>query len=150
VTEHEAYSGGCGCGAIRYKACGQPVMVAYCHCDDCRKSSGSVVSVLAGFRRDGFELTKGAPQYFGTTPAVKRSFCKTCGASLFYENQNFPENIYIHIGGFDDPDQLPPDRHTWVSDRIAWHKITDNLRQYDQLSNDGLAGNTPAYDKPAR
>jgi hypothetical protein len=149
MNEHEVYSGGCVCSAIRYKVHGPPAMVAYCHCDDCRKSSGSVVSVLAGFQRDGFELINGNPTYFEATPVVKRSFCKTCGAPLFYENQNFPENIYIHIGSFDDPDQLPPDRHTWVSERITWHEIKDSLRQYDQLSNNGLAGNTPSYEKPA-
>ena len=148
MTEHEMYSGGCACNEIRYKVYGPPVMVAYCHCDDCRKSSGSVVSVLAGMQRSGFELINGKPAYFDATPAVKRSFCRTCGAPLFYDNLNFPENIYIQIGSFDDPHQLPPDRHTWVCERISWHEIKDNLTQYSQLSNQGLAGNTPPYRVP--
>lgn len=150
MNEHELYSGGCVCGAIRYRVLGPPAMVAYCHCHDCRKSSGSVVSVLAGFQKVGFELSDGNPTCFEATPTVKRSFCKSCGTPLFYENQHFHENIYIHIGSFDHPEELPPDRHTWVSDRISWHEIKDNLKQYDQLSNVGLPGNTPPYEKPAR
>jgi len=150
MTETKLFNGGCICGAIRYKACGSPVMVAYCHCDDCRKSGGSVVAVLAGFRRDGFEIVNGNPTYFGTTPAVQRSFCNTCGTPLFYENQNFFENIYIHIGSFDQPEKLPPDRHTWVSDRISWHEINDNLTQYEKLSNAGQSESTPPYEKPDR
>jgi hypothetical protein len=150
MNEYELYSGGCVCGAIRYRVLGPPAMVAYCHCDDCRKNSGSVVSVLAGFQQAGFELESGNPTSFEATPTVKRSFCKSCGTPLFYENNNFPENTYIHIGSFDHPEELPPDRHTWVSERIIWHEVTDSLKQYNQLSNSGLPGNTPPYEKPTR
>ena len=150
MAEGDLYTGGCFCGEIGYKVSGPPVMVAYCHCDDCRKSGGSVVAVLAGFRRDGFEMVNGNPTFFGATPAVKRSFCNTCGSPLFYENQDFPENIYIHIGSFDQPEELHPDRHTWVSDRISWHEIKDDLAQYEKLSNAGITGNTPPYEKPNR
>jgi hypothetical protein len=150
MTENELYTGGCNCSVIRYKVCGSPGMVAYCHCDDCRKSGGSVVAVLAGFRRDGFEITNGNPTCFGATPAVRRSFCSICGTPLFYENRDFPENIYIHIGSFDQPEKLPPDRHTWVSDRISWHVIKDSLAQYERFSNAGLPENTPPYEKQSR
>ena len=148
MSEKELHEGGCICNAIRYEVYGPPAMVAYCHCDDCRKSSGSVVSLLAGFHKRGFSLVKGNPAYFAPTPIVKRSFCNICGAPLFYENQNFSENIYIHIGSFDEPERLPPDRHTWVSERISWHAIGDELKQYEELSNGGLADNTPPYEKP--
>lgn len=148
MAETEIHHGGCVCGAIRFKAGDAPAMVAYCHCDGCRKSGGSVVAVLAGFRRECFELVQGNPTSYGPTPVVQRSFCNTCGTPLFYENQGFPENIYIHIGSFDKPEALPPDRHTWVSERICWHKIKDELVQYEQLSNAGLAGNTPPYRQP--
>ena len=148
MTDSDLHQGGCGCRAIRYKASGSPVMVAYCHCADCRTSSGSVVSVLAGFRRTAFELLIGSPSSFSSTPEVKRSFCNTCGTPLFYENQSFAENIYIHIGSFDHPEELPPDRHTWVSDRVSWHEIKDNLKQYESLSNAGKPENTPPYVKP--
>ena len=95
-------------------------------------------------------MANGNPANFSANPAVKRSFCNTCGTPLFYENQGFPENIYIHIGSFDQPEELPPDRHTWVCDRVSWHEIKDDLTQYENLSNAGLADNTPPYEKPGR
>ena len=147
MNSSEQYSGGCVCGEIRYQVAGPPAMIAYCHCEDCRKMGGSVMAVLAGFAREGFNLLQGDARSFGRLPGVLRSFCSTCGTSLFYENQSFPENFYIHIGSFDDPEQLPPDRHTWVSSRISWHKIDDDLTQYQCLSNSGKAGNTPPYVK---
>jgi hypothetical protein len=143
----EMFSGGCACGDIRYRVSGPPVMVEYCHCDDCRKSSGSAVAALAGFRQNGFEILDGLPHYYDATSAVKRSFCGNCGSPLFYQNQDFPEDIYIHLGSFDQPEALPPDRHVWVSERIPWHKIKDGLPQYDQFSGTGLPEGAPPYKK---
>ena len=144
----DTYHGQCACGSIRYRVCGSPAMVGYCHCEDCRKSCGSVVAALAGFRREGFKLLSGNPTYFSNTPEVTRSFCHRCGSPLFYENQNFVENIYIHIGTFDHPECLPADRHTWTKSRVSRLNIADDLPQYEQLSNAGLSENTPAYKRP--
>ena len=47
MSETKQYNGGCICGTNRYKVFGPPAMVAYCHCEDCRMSTGSVVAVLA-------------------------------------------------------------------------------------------------------
>ncbi len=135
MKDYQQHNGGCACGAIRYTASASPVMVAYCHCEECRKSCGSVVGVLAGFARADIELISGEPAVFQSSAAVQRSFCNDCGSPLFYENNGFAENIYAHIGSFDPPENLPPDRHTFVSERVCWHEITDKLTQHDQLSN---------------
>ena len=144
----DKHTGGCACGTVRYRVGGEPVMIAYCHCEDCRRSSGSAVAVLAGFRRADFEMLQGSPEYYSSTPEVKRGFCPRCGSPLSYENRDFEENVYLHIGSFDSPESLPPDRHTFTSERISWHRIDDDLTQYQQLSNAGQANNTPPYRKP--
>jgi len=144
----KSYTGSCSCGAIRYRVYGPPVMVEYCHCDDCRKSSGSAVSALAGFRRGGFEILDGLPTYHNATPEVKRSFCGTCGSPLFYENQEYPEDIYINLGSFDELEELPPDRHVWVSERISWYQIRDNLSQFSQFSGTGSSETATPHKKP--
>ena len=112
-------------------------MVEYCHCENCRKSCGSVVSVLAGFRRGGFEILRGIPTYYDSSESVERSFCGICGSPLFYENSEYPDEVYISLGSFDQPEELPPDRHVWESDRIAWYQIDDGLPQYKQFSRTG-------------
>jgi len=150
MTERELFNGGCRCGAIRYRVSGPPVMVEYCHCDSCRRSSGSAVTVLAGFPRDGFEILNGLPTYYESTPVVKRSFCGICGSPLFYENQEYPDEVYISLGSFDQPEQLPPDRHVWVSERITWHRIGDDLSQYDQFSGTGSAEGAVPYKRSKR
>ena len=51
--------GGCMCGAVRFVATGEPIGVAWCHCQSCRKHSGAPVSVFVAFRRDACTATKG-------------------------------------------------------------------------------------------
>jgi hypothetical protein len=144
----KALEGGCFCGAIRYQVSATPAMVAYCHCADCRRSGGSVVSVLAGFPREGHALLQGDPRYHEDQQGIRRGFCGDCGTSLYYQNPNFPENLYLHIGSFDEPEALPPDRHTWLSQRVSWHRVDDEFARYDGLSNNNQAGNTPPYRDP--
>ena len=123
-------------------------MVEYCHCDSCRKASGSVVATVAGFRRADFALTAGSPAYFASAPGVKRSFCGKCGSPLFYENEDYPEEIYVSLGSFDRPEALPPDRHVWASGKIDWYKIGDDLPQFAQFSGTGSAQGAVPYKKP--
>ena len=37
----EAYTGGCGCGAIRYEITGEPIVQNDCQCRDCQRKSGT-------------------------------------------------------------------------------------------------------------
>lgn len=146
MSESERYDGGCRCGAIRYRAGGDPVMVEYCHCDSCRKASGSVVMAFAGFPREGLEILTGEAASFEGAPGVTRRFCGTCGSPLFYENADYPDEIYICLGSFNRPEALPPDRHVWTSDKIAWHEIGDDLPQYAGFS--GAGGSAVPYKRP--
>lgn len=49
TTHNPTHSGGCLCGAVRFVASGDPVGGNHCHCDMCRKDSGSGVSTFVTF-----------------------------------------------------------------------------------------------------
>ena len=55
MSEH---TGGCLCGAIRYRARGPTMSVKHCHCSMCRRAGGAAMVTWVGFARDGFALTK--------------------------------------------------------------------------------------------
>ena len=140
--------GRCHCGSIRYQLIDEPIMVEYCHCDSCRRLSGSVVSTFAGYRRESFTLIEGEPVYYRSSPGVRRSFCGKSGTRLFFESDDYPQEIYISVGTLRDFKTWPPDRHVWVSDKVSWHMIGDNLAQYAAFSGSGAAAEGIPYKKP--
>ena len=39
------YQGGCSCGSVRFELDGQPLWVLACHCNACKKRTGSAYGV---------------------------------------------------------------------------------------------------------
>ncbi len=116
--------GGCMCGAIRFRLIGPPYEVDYCHCQSCRKHTGAPVSAFADCKRDVFELLRGEIAIYQSSPGVRRGFCAKCGSTLTYEADNLPDEIHIHIGALDRPqDFVPHGKGTFPEERLPWLKI---------------------------
>ena len=83
VIEQGPYSGGCQCGAIRYRvaALGRP---SFCHCRMCQKAFGNYFAALVGTKKTGLHWTKGEPSFFRSSEIVQRGFCKDCGTPLTF------------------------------------------------------------------
>ena len=47
MTNELIREGGCQCGAIRYRAVGEPVLAALCHCSSCRRASAAPTTAWA-------------------------------------------------------------------------------------------------------
>lgn len=119
MTEPQ-YEGGCLCGAIRYRARGEPRWVAYCHCRSCRRATGAPVTAYAGFRADAFELCAGEPVRFASSAGVIRTFCGACGSPLTYQGERWPDEIHVHLGSLDRPERLAPSGHAFAEERLSW------------------------------
>ena len=63
MREEMFAGGGCRCGAVGVTVYGEPRVVVYCHCEDCRRSSGAPVSVFAGYPAERLEV-RGAPKVY--------------------------------------------------------------------------------------
>ena len=126
--------GGCRCGAVRLAAGGEPDAVVYCHCKDCRRSSGAPVSLFVGYAAGRIEIGRGEPKVYESAPGVRRSFCGECGTPMFYEDERLPGEIYIHIGVFDEPDTFEPWEHSWFSRRLPWLDLRDDLPRHEGSS----------------
>ena len=127
-------TGGCRCGAIRLRASGEPSSVIYCHCQDCRRSSGAPISLFAGYRADEVEIEQGTPKGYTSSPGVTRSFCAECGTPLSYEDEKLEGEIYLHVGIFDNPEPFEPEVHDWNSQKLSWLDLRDDLPRYKESS----------------
>ena len=52
-------SGGCACGAVRYRISGEPVRISICHCTQCQKRTGSAFGMGCVFSREAVEVLTG-------------------------------------------------------------------------------------------
>ncbi len=121
--------GGCHCRAIRFKTTVQPYWIGACYCIDCRKISGALYVVFAGFKKDQIELLKGVPKEYTSSGKVIRSFCENCGSPFAYSYIERPDEPFISVGTFDDASSFAPQEHIWVSQKLPWIHITDDLPQ---------------------
>lgn len=113
-------TGGCLCGAVRYRARGEPKWVAYCHCESCRRATGAPMASYAGFAAERFAYIAGAPARFASSPGVTRSFCGRCGTPLTYEGARWPGEVHVLIGTLDRPEDFVPTRDAFVEEKLPW------------------------------
>ena len=125
--------GGCLCGAVRYRATGEPANSMICHCQTCRRAAASPVVPWVTFAAAQFQFTSGRPVQFSSSPPVRRSFCGSCGTPLTYEHSDSPSTIDITTCSLDDPQSFPPTHHSWLSDDIAWVRFGDGLPTFQQF-----------------
>ncbi len=99
-------TGGCQCGAIRFRAKGLRDNPHLCHCRMCQKAYGNFFAALVGVYWDDFSWTRGEPSNFESSQGIKRGFCADCGTPLFFLREG-SEHISMSIGAFDDPASIP-------------------------------------------
>ena len=104
-------TGGCLCGKVRFEATGKPDRVGVCHCMDCRKHHGALFYAAAIYPSSAVAVEGETQHYQG------RHFCPSCGSSVFARTG---DEIELHLGALDGPDQFSPDYETWIAMREGW------------------------------
>ena len=107
----EHFTGGCLCGRVRIVASERPLRVGVCHCLDCRKHHGALFYASAVFHQNAVAIEGETAEYLG------RFFCPHCGSSVFARTD---EEVEVHLGTLDSPDQLTPTYESWTIRREAW------------------------------
>ena len=115
----ETHSGGCQCGAVRYRIDGPLGDASFCHCRMCQKAFGSFGAPLVSAPIARLTWTRGKPSAFRSSPVVARGFCSACGTPLYMLEDGWP--VYeIAIGSLDDPSQAAPGHVVGVESKLPW------------------------------
>jgi hypothetical protein len=123
-------SGECGCGAVEYAVDDAFVYAAYCHCSDCRRTTGSAFKPFAGIPREKLVLVKGANALMiHGQPDNHDAHCGTCG-SLLYSLVREAAWLHVAMGTLTDAPSIRPTHHIFVGSKAPWYEITDDLPQY--------------------
>ena len=111
------YTGGCQCGAVRFRIEGALANASVCHCRMCQKAFGGFYAPLATAPQGGLTWTRGEPKRFRSSNHVLRGFCGECGTPLTYEAQ---DGVAVAIGAFDHPEEVAPTIQYGVEAKIPY------------------------------
>jgi len=130
-------TGGCACGAVRFKITAPPMGVGVCHCLDCQKSSGGAPNYVALIPKGGFEVTKGEAKVYtckGDSGAdIGRAFCANCGSPLWSIPGGAAPFFPVKLGALDDSSSMTPSLHLYTASAQPWHLMHDGLPQFAQM-----------------
>jgi len=116
------FLGGCLCGKVRVAASGRPYRVGICHCLDCRKHHGALFYAAAIFPKEAVAIEGETRDYAG------RHFCPRCGSSVYARSG---DEVEVHLGALDAPDQLEPSYESWTVRRETWLPPFPHMKRYD-------------------
>lgn len=113
------HSGGCQCGAVRYRVEGQLEHAHICHCRMCQKATGNYFMPLARTRTTELSITRGEPAWFHSSATVRRGFCAQCGTPLFFDLPEYAV-ISVALGSLDDPAAVTLEFQCGTESRMDW------------------------------
>ncbi|HZZ10219.1 MAG TPA: GFA family protein [Paraburkholderia sp.] len=118
TSEPVQETGGCACGAVRFRVSAPPGRVSICHCMTCRRIHGSAFGGYAMFERDAVQFS-GPTQAWQSSPGAQRHFCPTCGSVAFMDSADSAE-LDIPLGAFDRTGIYTPTYELWCCHKEPW------------------------------
>ncbi|WP_091736504.1 GFA family protein [Phenylobacterium immobile] len=116
----QIFEGGCICGAVRYRAEGQPLNVRLCHCRICQQVTGQPFNARAQYRAEAVEVS-GAVTWWNSSDAVERGFCPACGVTIF-GRRAAAGLVGFTLASMDAPATFEPADHIWTQSALPWVK----------------------------
>ncbi|MFC4624152.1 GFA family protein [Daeguia caeni] len=121
------YTGGCQCGAVRFRVEGALGRASICHCRMCQKAFGSFYAPLVSVAEGTLHWMRGEPKRFQSSNHVRRGFCSDCGTPLTYEA---PDGVALAIGAFDTPEHIQPTIQWGIEKKLGYVDTLSTLPGY--------------------
>lgn len=131
-------TGGCQCGAVRFRAESLLDNPHVCHCRMCQKATGGFFAALIGVPDADLTWTRGTPAVFRSSEQVERGFCRDCGTPLFYHDVTGHHHS-LTIASFDDPAAIPLVFEAGIATRLP------QVAQLGHLPVEDFEGDRPAW-----
>jgi hypothetical protein len=134
----ENLTGGCACGAIRYKLIASPLIVHACHCRDCQRITGSAFVINLWIERKFVETDSRAPKSFrlagGSGNPHDAFFCGECGVYVWSRYHGAPGDfLFVRAGTLDNPEAVRPDVHIFTRSKLPWLNLPADAPAFDSF-----------------
>jgi hypothetical protein len=128
-------AGSCLCGKVRFEIDGELERFYLCHCEFCRKDTGSahaanIFSASAVLRWISGE--DDVRQFNLPSTRHSRNFCGTCGSALPIMQMS-GKLLVVPAGSLNTDVPVKPDAHIFVSSRANWDEALEKVPTFDRL-----------------
>ncbi len=131
----ETHTGGCACGAVRYRVTGQPVLGSVCHCKFCQRRLASAFAMFAIFEEKNVTITQGdlvecEHRSDESGRWLKMNFCPTCGTTVYHTSEFRPGMKSVAAGTLDEQNWFKIGRHIWTQSKLPWVTIPEGVEAF--------------------
>src|SRR6185369_5628251 len=130
-------TGGCACGAVRFKITQPFLGMGACFCTDCQKAAGGAPTYIGLAPRAAFEVTRGQAKVYSvkgdTGGEVGRAFCPDCGTPLWSLPGAEAPFVPVKIGALDDPSVFQPQMQIYTDSAQPWHLLHDGGMRFPKM-----------------
>lgn len=127
-------TGGCLCGAVRFRTERAPLAARACWCRVCQRLACGDASVNIIVPTEGMEITGALTAYESIADSgnrMRRRFCPACGTHLFSESAASPERMVVRVGALDDSERGAPTSIIWRASAPSWAWCDPDLPSID-------------------
>lgn len=117
-TETPAATGGCQCGAVRYRIAAGPTRASVCHCRMCQRQVGGPYAAFLKLHTDMLTW-QGEPAWFASSDIGRRGFCPRCGTPLAFQDVG-SEWLEVSAGSLPPSFPFVPRMQFGMESRIGW------------------------------
>ena len=130
------FSGSCLCGAVQYKSTSDPLVIQNCHCDQCRKATGSVFLTNVFIKEENFNLSGETNNFIHLSDAgseMTKFFCPKCGSQIYGKNSARPGMITIRAGSVNEKEIIKPIRNLFIKSKVPSTPLDQTLEACDGM-----------------
>ena len=129
----DTISGGCLCGAVTYEVENDFKRFYFCHCQQCRKITGSAHASNLFTRPDAIKWTAGEEhkkQFNYPDRDFTVVFCSECGSGLPFVTKN-GKTLLVPAGSLDTEPNIQPNDNIFWAERASWYDYGKQANKCD-------------------
>jgi hypothetical protein len=127
--------GSCLCGSVRFEVDGDFERFYLCHCEHCRKDTGSAHAANLFSSTARLRWVSGESNVTSfNLPSTRhtKSFCSTCGSALPSVQMN-GALLVVPAGSLNSEIPIRPDAHIFVASKAGWDEALEEIPMIERL-----------------
>ena len=133
-------TGNCLCGAVRFEVDDNFQQLNLCHCEQCRKATGSAHASNLFTDPENIRWTNGeeyVKRFDVPGRCISNAFCTECGSGLPYVSKT-GKSLVVQAGTLNDAfTSTPTARNIFWEERADWYDAAILAGHYDAIPSTG-------------